>query len=309
MSEAFRMALDAAAGGDSPDTIALMRVLMEAPDPDAARRALRDEAAGCAARGDTVSAARFERLQALWAAHPDAWHTVRAVVGTVSHARRDADPGATLGYLAETFDRLVDTSPEGSVALYSLGSPELLAAATAESVGWMDGLGLLGPDRDALDLGCGIGRFLVALAPRLHTITGLDISARMVAEANRRCSGCNNVALRQSSGRDLNPVADGSLDVVLAVDVFPYLVQASGGLPERHVMEFARVLRPGGTALILNYSYRGDPDADRRDLARLAADAGLTVLENGTSPFTTWDGLCFRLAKPDGGRPASEQTE
>ena len=41
-----------------------------------------------------------------------------------------------------------------------------------------------------------------------------------------------------------------------------------------HFQEAARVLKPSGHFLILNFSYRGDLDADRADISRLAARAG-----------------------------------
>jgi SAM-dependent methyltransferase len=296
--DALQAALAAATAEDSPDAIALMRILMEAPSSDAARDGLQWMADRCAAEGKAAASARLGRLQALWAHHPDAWRTVRAVAGTMSHERRHADPESTLRYLADTFDRLVDTSPEASVALYSLGSPELLAAATDEIVDRMDDWGLLGPDRDALDLGCGIGRFLQALAPRLRSVIGLDLSPRMVGEAEARCRGLPNVRVARGTGRDLAGISDATLDLVLAADVFPYLVQAGGNLPARHVAEFARVLRPGGAALILNYSYRGDQAADDRDIDGAASQSELRIERRGRADLQTWDGTTYLLRKP-----------
>lgn len=60
----------------------------------------------------------------------------------------------------------------------------------------------------------------------------------------------------------------------------------------------ARVLRPGGRLVILNFSCRGDPEHDRRDVADLAARAGLSVVRSGETPFRLWDALAFVLAKP-----------
>jgi cyclopropane fatty-acyl-phospholipid synthase-like methyltransferase len=89
-------------------------------------------------------------------------------------------------------------------------------------------MGLLTPETECLDIGCGIGRMETALAGRLHRIVGVDISAEMVAEANRRTASLPNVEIRQTSGRDLSQFADGSFDLVLAIDSFPYLVGAAG---------------------------------------------------------------------------------
>lgn len=290
-------ALTEAAADHGPDTIVLMRVLMEAPSEAEARMRL----TAAASAADPTRAARLQKLLALWDCQPQAWTTVRSVIDGIAHHHRADSPDATLRYLAESFDRLATVSPEGSVALYSLGSPELLAAATDEVVEHMTAWGLLGLDRDGLDLGCGIGRFLVALAPKLRSVKGLDISARMVAEATDRCRTYPNIEVAQSTGRDLGLVASRSVDLVLAADVFPYLVQAGGGLPASHIAEFARVLRPGGAALILNYSYRVDPEADRNDVATAARDCGFVCVFLGAREFAQWDASAFLLRLQDCG--------
>lgn len=142
-----------------------------------------------------------------------------------------------------------------------------------------------------------MGRFAEALAPHLRSVLGLDLSAGMVEEARRR-SRRANVRFAVGTGRDLAGVADASVDLVLAADVFPYLVGA--GLADRHVAEIARVLRPGGAAAVLNYSYRGDPEADGRDLAASAARHGLSPERAGGRPFRLWDASAFLLRRQAG---------
>jgi ubiquinone/menaquinone biosynthesis C-methylase UbiE len=119
----------------------------------------------------------------------------------------------------------------------------------------------------------------------------------MIARARERCAGLTNVRLEVSSGRDLAGLADSSLDLVLAADVFPYLVQAGSEVASRHVAEAARVLRPGGTLAILNYSYRGDIEADQRELAAFADASGFASIEEPRPAFRYWDGAVFLLRK------------
>lgn len=195
------------------------------------------------------------------------------------------------------FDKAVQAAPEASVALYSLGSPAILERATEEIVMRLAEWELLGPDRAILDIGCGIGRIERALAARVGTITGIDLSPGMIAEARRRCRGLANVTLQACEGRDLAGFADQLMDLVLAIDSFPYLVAIDPEIAEAHVRDAARLLRPGGALLILNFSYRGDIEADRRDMGRLAAASGLAVRRAGTRDFTLWDGVSFLLAK------------
>ena len=97
------------------------------------------------------------------------------------------------------FDRLVEMNAEASVALYSLGEPGLLDAATREVVDLLDQLAVLGPERHVLDIGCGIGRFERALADRVAAITGIDISPQMLQAARQRCAGLANVSFIETS--------------------------------------------------------------------------------------------------------------
>ncbi len=279
--------------GAGPDTVLLMRLLVEAATEAEARAAL----ARASNAAEPAGLARLERLLALWAAHPQAWTLVRSVLDGVAHEPQAAPPEQALQSWAAVFDRLATAAPEAGVALYSLGSPTLLAAATQEIVELMSGLGLLDSTHDALDIGCGIGRMVLALAPHLQTIIGVDIAAGMIAEARRRCAGLTNVRLLQGTGRDLDFVPDASIDTVLAADVFPYLVQVGNGLPARHISDIGRILRPGGGALILNYSYRNDLETDRRELVQFAADAELMVERNGSKDLALWDGTSFLLRK------------
>jgi ubiquinone/menaquinone biosynthesis C-methylase UbiE len=226
---------------------------------------------------------------------------VKAVLGDVNHEGAATTPEEQIRRLAGAFDRAAQVSPEGSVALYALGNPDLLKAATTEVVEQMRAWGLLGRSQSVLDLGCGIGRFEEAMAGEVSSIVGIDISGEMIETARRRCAALGNVAFLQSSGRDLSAFAADSFDLVLAVDSFPYLVQSGMSLVQTHVAETARVLKPSGDLLILNFSYRRNPGQDRADIRRLAEGHGFKVLRDGISAFTLWDGLVFhlRVAVPD----------
>ena len=149
-----------------------------------------------------------------------------------------------------------------------------------------------------VDLGCGIGRLALALAPHATEVTGLDVSPGMIAAARQRCGGAGNTRFPLLPASDLAEIADASCDLVLAVDVFPYLVAAGATLAAHHVAEAARVLRSGGSLVILNFSYRDDA-ADRKDACVMAAQAGFEMLLNGTREFSLWDGAAYWIALPD----------
>jgi cyclopropane fatty-acyl-phospholipid synthase-like methyltransferase len=202
-----------------------------------------------------------------------------------------------VAFCRRLFDWSVLQSEEASVALYSLGNPALLEAATREIVAVLQEWGSLGPDKSALDVGCGIGRMEEAIAPLLREIHAIDVSTEMVAVARRRCAGLGNVILSTCQGFDLRAFDDGRFDLVFAIDSFPYLVQSGMALVDAHFAEVARVLRPEGEFIVLNFSYCRDLAADRRDVRALAAKYGFDVVVDGTTPFVLWDGAAFRLRR------------
>jgi SAM-dependent methyltransferase len=286
------------AQGELSPAIALVRLLIAYGDVAALQAAL--VATGSA---DTEVGIRgaVQDVEGLLASHPQG---SALVLDMLRAERAAAQPGGAADEVErcrDLFDRLVRDSAEASVALYSLGDPELLEQATSEVVDLLERFGVLGPERDVLEIGCGIGRFEQALAHRVAAITGIDIAPGMIEAARARCAGLPNVRLIQTSGRDLSAFSPVSFDTVLAIDAMPYLWRAGPALVATHFLEAARLLRPGGDCVILNLSYRGDFGLDRQDARRLAEAAGLRVLRNGTSDLGLWDGVTFHLRKPETG--------
>jgi SAM-dependent methyltransferase len=206
--------------------------------------------------------------------------------------------GDRVAAISRQFDKAVALAPEASVALYSLGSVEILNRATDEIAMRLAEWGLLRPDLAVLDIGCGIGRIEQALASQVGRITAIDVSAGMIAEARRRCRDLANVRFEHCDGRNLTAYHADSFNLILAVDSFPYLVAADPEIAAQHLRDCARVLKPGGAAVILNFSYRNDDEADRRDVERLATGCGFKVERAGTRDFTLWDGRTFLLTLP-----------
>jgi SAM-dependent methyltransferase len=251
-------------------------------------------AAGIVAALEGIAGPAVDAMRALVAARMGA---VDALAAEVRETAQDHDASAGIARIASFFDRAVQHSPEASVALYSLGDPAILAAATEEIVVWLSAHRLLPQDADVLDLGCGIGRIAAALAGRCRHVLAVDVSAGMVAEAARRLAAVPNVLVRATGGEDLDWLEAGAFDLVVAVDSFPYIVQA--GLGQRHVQGAARALRPGGHLCLLNLSYRDDLAADRADTAAWATASGMQVIVNGVRPFRLWDGAAFVLARDE----------
>jgi SAM-dependent methyltransferase len=98
----------------------------------------------------------------------------------------------------------------------------------------------------ALDIGCGPGNILPALASRVSFAVGIDASAVSARLAGERCAA---LPARVVLGDALTlPVADATADVVLASGSLHHTGNAHGGF-----LELERVLAPGGRAYISLY--------------------------------------------------------
>lgn len=281
-------------GGLSAE-MALMYWLLITRDRATIERELAAAIAASAAAASSSDRASLDTLSALAAANSSGCDRIAGML----RSNIDSDePAASvdhgIAFCRRLFDWSVGQCAEASVALYSLGNPAILKAATTEIVDMMRAWQLLGCHRRILEIGCGIGRFQEALAADALTVTGIDVSANMIEAARIRCSACSNVFLQHCTGRDLAMFESESFDLVFAVDSLPYLYQSGMPLVATHFSEVRRVLKPGGDFLILEFSYRSDLEADRTDVARLATE-DFEVIVNGVRPFRIWDGAAFHL--------------
>jgi cyclopropane fatty-acyl-phospholipid synthase-like methyltransferase len=286
MKSAHAVVARCEAGEISP-AVALMELLMLTQDADAVGAFVREVG------GRSGAAAA---LAELFEQNEGGCRRIAAMLKSgVDRPPQAATVDEGVAFCRTLFDWSVRQSETASVALYSLGSPELLAAATAEIVELLRSYGLLAKDRAVLDLGCGTGRMGAALACEVGHVHGIDVSGEMVLAARRRTAALPNVSIALSSGLDLQPLAVSTFDLVLAVDSFPYVVQAGWALAATMFEEAARVLRPGGELVILSFSYRGDRALDRRDVRALAEEHGFDLLVNGELPFKIWNGDVYRM--------------
>lgn len=276
-------------GRISPE-VAIARMVLAGLDVAAIRQRLVDAPGGPAT----------DAMRSLLDRHAERIHGLSCEVAATmaQHSAAGATEADGIARIAAFFDRAVAHSPEAGVALYSLGDAAILAAATDEIVGFLDGHHLVPPGAAVLDIGCGIGRLAAALAPRCRAVLGLDVSAGMVAEARRRLAGHRHVRIEQTDGIGLDGLEPMGFDLVLAVDSFPYIVQNGEETVRRHVAGAARALRPGGTLCILNWSYRGDPALDRAEAAGWARASGLEIGLDGVCPFRLWDGRAYTMRRP-----------
>jgi SAM-dependent methyltransferase len=107
---------------------------------------------------------------------------------------------------------------------------------------------------DVLDAGSGDGALAALLAPRSRSITCLDRSDKVLAAARHRLGHLPNVAFAPGDVQAL-PFDSGRFDQVLLFHVLVYVQR-----PAQAVAEAARVLKPGGLAIVTAVAPHHHPD-------------------------------------------------
>ena len=100
-------------------------------------------------------------------------------------------------------------------------------------------------DIRVLDIGCGNGALLNALADRIKEGVGVDESSAILELARRRNSEISNLRFEKISGPRL-PLEDSSFDVIISLMSFRYLDW------DPLLAEIKRVAKPGGKLLIVD---------------------------------------------------------
>ena len=176
--------------------------------------------------------------------------------------------GAGVRRTRESYDRVAEryATEVGSELSYKPLDRALLEAFVELSAGGV-----------VADVGCGPGHVAAYLAGRGAQVIGVDLSPAMCAVA-RRETGLTAVAGDMTS----LPLRDGSLAGAVCLYAVIHLDQDARAAAYR---ELARVLRPGGHALIA--FHRSDADTDQGDFRTMS---------------TWWDqpvDLAFHFLDPD----------
>ena len=96
------------------------------------------------------------------------------------------------------------------------------------------------------DFGCGTGQVSAALAPFVARVIAVDASAAMLQAAKKRLHAFDNVDLRRGELEAL-PIDDGRVDTATLMLVLHHVPE-----PEKALAEVARVVKPGGRAIVVD---------------------------------------------------------
>jgi ubiquinone/menaquinone biosynthesis C-methylase UbiE len=150
-----------------------------------------------------------------------------------------------------------------------------------------------------LDVACGPGVVTAALAPHAAAVVAFDATEQMLEKAKARCAkaGLRNVTFKSGDAEKL-PFADAAFDGVVTRLAIHHFAQ-----PQRALDEMFRVLRPGGSAVIVdavssedaaesalhNAIERLRDPSHVRMLPASELDAGVTRAGFADVAHTTWD--------------------
>jgi SAM-dependent methyltransferase len=128
-----------------------------------------------------------------------------------------------------------------------------LAPEAATGAGWYGEKGFmaalepyLGPSARALEVGCGAGRMLRLVAPKVGEAVGCDVSQPMLDEAAKNLAGVENVTLLRADLGELQKRGLAPFDVVFAHDVF---VNIDSDPAVAMLDRMREILRPGGACV------------------------------------------------------------
>jgi SAM-dependent methyltransferase len=149
--------------------------------------------------------------------------------------------GADLDMLAVQYE--TGGNLRSRVSIYQYLHPEEPIDATFEA--WVLGHVEWRGTETAADVGCGPGSYLGELARRAERTVAVDLSIGMLKEAREGSGPSSMIAVTAGDAQQL-PLADKSIDVLLAAHMLYHVKSIDTALAE-----FRRVVRPGGTLLIV----------------------------------------------------------
>ena len=153
-------------------------------------------------------------------------------------------------------------------------------------------------DDRVLDVACGAGKLVRAIAPQVERAVGVDLSPQMIDQARQRTGAdpaapADRIDFVVGASDDL-PFADREFTAVISTTAFHHFPD-----PEASVREMARVLAPGGRIVI--------GDSVRDTLPAKLGDAFLRRFERGHVGLQDEEGFERLLAEAGIDVPSSRR--
>jgi ubiquinone/menaquinone biosynthesis C-methylase UbiE len=188
------------------------------------------------------------------------------------------------------------------VSVFMLGRRSQLRQATVELAG-------IQPGATVLEVGCGTGDVALAARERVGAsgaVYGIDPSAEMIAVAREKAARARLAVDFQVGVIEALAFPDASFDVVLSSLMMHHL---PGELKRRGLAEIARVLKPGGRLLIVDFKrpttrwtrtmnrlvFHGTLREGIQEIPALLQAAGFTEVQVGDLRFSTLGFACGQL--------------
>jgi len=128
-----------------------------------------------------------------------------------------------------------------------------------------------GESTKVLDLGAGTGNLTLRFLKAGASVTALDKSPDMLNVLKKKCQGFGaHLKIARRDGCDLTGFPSGSFDVVTAI-----LVLFAADRPQAMLREVRRMLRPGGSLVIIEPNQKFDMEALLEQAERQLREAGL----------------------------------
>jgi SAM-dependent methyltransferase len=156
---------------------------------------------------------------------------------------------------ADTWDTLASSPSQARAAACGESDEQKLRLSAQRPVNNIVELAGIRESDDVLEIGCGVARIGLELAPRCRQWTGVDISQNMLACAADRLSGLNNARLLHLSAANLDSLPDTSFDLVYSTNMFDHLDEMDRC---RYIMDAFRLLRPHGRLYVDNTDLESD---------------------------------------------------